>query len=499
MLIKDLQSWKDLEAHAGEMRGVRIADLFEEDGGRFEKFHIRTDTMLADYSKHCFTDVTLDLLEKFAQDRGFAEQKKRFLSGEKVNVTEDRAAYHIALRDADGISDQGVADVVRANLAKMQGFSERVRKEGKITDVIHVGVGGSDLAPRMVYRAFEEYRDGPRVHFLSNHDPASLEGLLGKIDPEKTLVLLVSKSFKTYETISIGENLRNKFSISNIVAITNDIDAALAFGCQKDAVFFMPDWVGGRFSVWSAAGLSLCLAFGFEKFQEFLSGAQDADENFSQASGTDNIAYRLALVDFWNRNFMRYCAQAILPYKDSLRYFPAYVQQISMESNGKASDIETSPVVFGDIATNSQHAFMQHLHQSAQITPAEFILFLKSSGCTDLQKNILASGIAQAQALMEGQENTEEPHRHFPGNRPSTMLVLKELSFASLGYLMAVNEHRVFVLGVLWGINSFDQFGVELGKYLTMDIEQQIQGDVAPSGQDSSTTGLIDIIKRGDF
>lgn len=504
--------WKALSDHKVSISPLHMRDLFEQDAERFSRFHTSIPGMLFDYSKHKITDETMEQLIALAQARDVEGQRKRMITGEVINTTEDRAVLHMALRGSCGddvnIDGENVDAFVQDSLKKTETVSEDIRREKSITDVVNIGIGGSDLGPRMAYKALKPFADGPNVHFISNVDGSALSQLLKKIKPVHTVFIVSSKSFSTQETITNAETVKSwllkeideQDLARHLVAVTANEHEAQAFGVNKDRVLPMGDWVGGRYSLWSAIGLPLAIAFGFKTFKALLDGGRAMDEHFLNAPLDQNIPVIMALLGVWYRNFWDYPAQAILPYSHDLRDFPIFMQQMDMESNGKSVthdgtliEHSTGPVVFGESGTNSQHTFMQLLHQSPEIVPADFIVFAKPQHkLTAHHEKLLGHALAQSKTLMEGQENQKEPHRHFPGNRPSSTLILDTLDAHHLGMLIALYEHKIFVQGALWGVNSFDQWGVELGKINAEKIIQDIEKQNKMDDFDSSTSGLLD-------
>jgi len=503
--LTSLPEWSALEQQRQEMEGVRISDLFAEDKQRFEKFHVTLDGMVFDYSKQRVSKETIGSLNALAEACDLPVRRTAMLCGDVVNGSEDRAALHTALRGLpNGRGPTFVRDEVQGDFRKLCDLVERLRGRADIHDVIVIGVGGSMVAPQMVCEALAAFSDGPRVHFLSNVDGASVAALKENLCPSHTAMVVISKTFTTAETMMNAGAFKGWMAVENQIAVTGGEAVALDFGILAENILPIREWTGGRFSVWSAVGLPIALAVGVDNFKEFLAGAHAADVHFKDAPMGENIPVLMAMIGIWNHNFCGYEAQAIAPYADGLRYFPSYIQQIDMESNGKSVtqdgtvvDYKTGPIVLGGVGTDAQHAFFQHLHQGTSVTPVDFLVFAKSvDGYEEHHMKLVANALAQAQALMDGRENADEPHKNFEGNRPSSVFVFDELTPRTLGMVMAFYEHKIFVQGVIWGINSFDQWGVELGKVLAGDIERSFETSKGLKGADSSTVGLIDVIKN---
>ncbi len=509
----DLLEWKALEEHAKSLDNFNILNFFDNNPDRFDDFSIRMDHLLLDYSKQRLNADTVQKLCEYAKACDLEDWRGKMFSGEAINITEDRAVLHTALRaKSDGelkINDADIYPEIQKTLNTMKNFADNIRKNKTYTDVVNIGIGGSDLGAVMAYEALKPFTDRDiNFHFVSNVDATHLAETLRVITPETTLFIVTSKTFTTQETMTNAASARawlqdklGKDDISDhFVAVSQNIEGASDFGIEKENIFPIWDWVGGRYSIWSAVGLPLCIALGGKQFQEFLDGARTMDDHFKTAPMEDNVPIMLALVGLWNRNFLKYDSLAVIPYDQYLHRFPAFLQQLDMESNGKAVDrdnnqvpYDTGPTVFGESGTNSQHAFFQLIHQGTNIIPCEFIAAIKSQNpIGDHQKMLLANVIAQSKALMEGKEDSD-PHKMFQGNRPSTTILLDELTPYTLGMLIALYEHKVFVQGVLWNINSFDQCGVELGKVLARQIMDTLDGN--GSDTDSSTQNLIDMIK----
>jgi glucose-6-phosphate isomerase len=500
---------------------------------RVRAFTLEAAGLTLDYSKNRITPDTLALLLKLADEAGVLTLRDAMLRGECINNTEHRSVLHVALRGrakddyrADGVPV--MPDVLRVR-AQMRDFANRVHSGAwtghsgqRITDVVNIGIGGSDLGPRMAVAALEPLaRRGPRLHFVSNVDGHDIDAVLRGLDARRTLFIVASKTFTTQETMANAHAARDWFDAqggtdraAHFVGVTTNLQAAAAFGITRTFGFW--DWVGGRYSLWSAIGLPLAIAIGSANFRAFLDGAHAMDRHFATAPLAHNLPALLGLLDVWYRNFHGFASRSVAPYHQGLHRLPAYLQQLEMESNGKGVDLDgaplpygTSPVVWGEPGTNGQHAYFQMLHQGTDVIPVEFILVRQPAhALRDQHAKLLANGLAQAQALMLGKTTNQAlaeqaptasatldravlaRHRTFPGNRPSTTLLLEALTPRSLGALIAMYEHRVFVSGALWGINSFDQWGVELGKALCNALLPRLDsGDV--TGLDGSTAGLL--------
>jgi glucose-6-phosphate isomerase len=508
-----LQSAFDATGHAFDARTA-----FAADPERFTRFSQSAPYVFADLSKNLIDEATQALLLNLAEQTGLAEHRDALFAGEAINTTEHRAVMHWLLRNPAlalaapvqaapknealiGLSAE--LNAVHSTLDQMLAFAERIRSDSAITDVVNIGIGGSDLGPQMAVLALDEVvMPGKRFHFVANVDGHELASVLKKVKVESTLFLVASKTFTTIETMTNALSAKAWFEVQggtdvarHFAALTTNVPAANAFGIST--TFGFCDWVGGRYSLWSAIGLPLAIAIGADRFREFLAGAHAMDEHFRTTPLAQNLPVRLGLLDVWYRNFHGFTSRSMAPYHCALRRVPAYLQQLEMESNGKRVDasgealpFNTSPVLWGEPGTNGQHAYFQMLHQGTEVVPVEFVAVKTPKHSLPSHHNLLlANVVAQAQALMVGKVDAGG-HKHFPGNRPSTFLLLDELTPASLGALIALQEHRVFVSGALWGINSFDQWGVELGKVLAKEVEARLlSGDV--SGLDGSTAGLL--------
>jgi glucose-6-phosphate isomerase len=501
-------AWGRLQSHYDASgRGFDLRQAFAADPQRFSAFSQPAPHVFADLSKNLIDARAEELLIALAHEAGLEDHRDAMFSGKHINATEGRAVLHTLLRrpaSAAVAGDlAGALGDVHATLAAMLAYAQEVRADHTITDVVNIGIGGSDLGPQMAVLALDPYvAPGKRFHFVSNVDGHELAGVLRGLAPEHTLFLIASKTFTTAETMANAQSAKRWFEQSGSVdiarhfaALTTNVEAARAFGIEKTFGFW--DWVGGRYSLWSAIGLPIALAIGAEGFRGLLAGAHAMDEHFRTAPLAQNLPVRLGLLDVWYRNFHRFTSRSIAPYHSALRRLPAYLQQLEMESNGKQVDASgealpfgTSPVLWGEPGTNGQHAYFQMLHQGTDVIPLEFVAVREAAH--DLEGHhpkLLANALAQAQALMVGKADAGG-HKNFPGNRPSSFFVLDKLTPESLGAFLALYEHRVFTSGALWGINSFDQWGVELGKVLARDIEARLaSGDT--QGLDASTAGLL--------
>ena len=521
------QAWTALQAHYAQSgRHFDVRQALAGDAGRYAQFSQEAPHVFADLSRNLADGSTQQLLYALARECGLEAYRDAMWAGAQVNTTEQRAAMHHLLRNSPEVlashqkfAPNFIADAaseVESTRADMLAFAQSVRDDAQITDVVSIGIGGSGLGPAMVVAALEDFTLlGKRVHFVSNVDGMELGTVLRGLRPQNTLFLIASKTFTTAETMVNAHAARDWFLAQggseaaegplplarHFVALTTNVEAASRFGIRTTFGFW--DWVGGRFSLWSAIGLPIAIAIGAQAFEQLLAGAHAMDEHFRRAPLEHNLPVRLGLLDLWYRNFHGFTSRCIAPYSHGLRRLSAYLQQLEMESNGKGVDWQgralayaTSPVVWGEPGTNGQHAFFQMIHQGHDVIPVEFIVLRR--GGRDLpghHPRLVANALAQAQALMQGR-SSEDGHRHFPGNRPSTVLVLEQLDPASLGALIALYEHRVFVSGMLWGINSFDQWGVELGKQLATNIEPRLHsGEV--QGLDAATAGLLQRLRSG--
>ncbi|MDX1594470.1 MAG: glucose-6-phosphate isomerase [Gammaproteobacteria bacterium] len=496
----ETKAWAALEARCAALRGVHMRELFAEDPARASRYRASAAGIDLDFSRHRLDDTTLALLLDLAREMDVPRWRERMVSGEPINVTERRAVLHVALRDLDDafrcrVGGARVHPAVRGELDRLREFSEAVRSGAwrghtgrPLRDVVHLGIGGSDLGPRMVCTALEPLRDGPRVRFVANVDGHALDEALRAVDPETTLFVVASKTFTTQETLTNAHTAREWFLASgaaesavarHFVALSTNADAVRAFGIDETSMFRFWDWVGGRYSLWSAIGLPIALAVGMDRFESLLAGAHAMDRHFLDAPLERNLPVILAVLGIWYDNFLGCTSHAVVPYDHRLRLFTPFLQQLDMESNGKGVTRDgtpvswaTGPVIWGGVGTDAQHAFFQHLHQGTQVVPVDFLLVDRPGHDLAGHHRILhANALAQAEALCLGRDPGEsvEPHRAFDGNRPSSVLKLEALDAAGLGALVALYEHKVFVQGTIWGINPFDQWGVELGKAMTAE------------------------------
>ncbi len=511
MRCDQTEAWPLLQHHAQAFAGFDLRTAFAADAQRADALSQSAPYVLADLSKNHTDAATEALLMALARQTGLAAHRDAMFRGEAINHTEDRAVMHWLLRQPEGSLQGPLAGPLKRvhdTLQPMLAYAEQVRADAQITDVVNIGIGGSDLGPQMAVLALQDFViEGKRFHFVSNVDGHELAGVLKGLKAQNTLFLIASKTFTTIETMTNARSALQWFQAQggrdvarHFAALTTNVAAAAELGITTTFGFW--DWVGGRYSVWSAIGLPVAIAIGAQGFQDLLAGAHAMDQHFQSAPLEQNLPVRLGLLDVWYRNFLHYTSRSIAPYHSALRRLPAYLRQLEMESNGKRVDRNgqalpygTSPVLWGEPGTNGQHAYFQMLHQGTDTVPLEFIAVKKPThSLKDHHELLLANAIAQAQALMLGQSDAGG-HQHFTGNRPSTFLLLDELTPASLGALIALQEHRVFVSGSVWGINSFDQWGVELGKVLAKDIHARIvSGDVA--GLDASTAALLQRVRR---
>ncbi len=543
MNLTQLPAWKALEHHYQAINRCHLRDLFDQDPRRFERFSLTLDDLLFDYSKNLITAETMSLLVALANEAGVPRAIQAMFDGEKINTTEERAVLHIALRNrsnrpilVDGVD---VMPEVNAVLDKMRTFTESVQSgEWKgysgqpITDVVNIGIGGSDLGPRMVTHALQPYgHDRLRVHFVSNVDPTDIAETLKALDPATTLFLVASKTFTTQETMAnaqtarawLLEKAKDESAVAkHFVALSTNRKEVEAFGIDSENMFVFWDWVGGRYSLWSAIGLSIALYIGMDNFEALLSGAHKVDEHFRTAPLEQNIPVIMGLLGIWYNNFWGAQSHAILPYDQYLRYFADYFQQGDMESNGKrvtrtgeVVDYQTGPIIWGQPGTNGQHAFYQLIHQGTKLIPADFIAAAKSHNpIGDHHTILIANFLAQTEALMKGRTPEETraeleaqgvsgkqlelltAAKTFEGNKPTNSILFEKLTPETLGTLIALYEHKIFTQGAIWNINSFDQMGVELGKVLANAILPELVGDEPVETHDNSTNGLIAAYKR---
>jgi glucose-6-phosphate isomerase len=536
--LTELTSWKELSEHYTTASGYQLRDLFNNDPERFNKFSLQAENLLLDYSKNRITEETRTLLLKLAEQCKVKEGIENMFSGKKINTTEKRAVLHTALRNrsdkpvlVDGVN---VMDSINRVLAQMKGFSEKVRNGNwkgytskSITDIVNIGIGGSDLGPVMVCEALKPYaQEGLNIHFVSNVDGTHIAETLKKVNAETTLFIIASKTFTTQETIANAESAKEWFLktakdqkavAAHFVALSTNADAVSKFGIDTSNMFEFWDWVGGRYSLTSAIGLSISLYIGFDKFEELLQGAHGMDEHFRNAPFEQNMPIILAMLGVWYNNFFGAESQAILPYDQYMHRFAAYFQQADMESNGKrvtkdgkVVNYQTGPIIWGEPGTNGQHAFYQLIHQGTKLIPCDFLAPVNSQNpIGDHHNMLLANYFAQTEALMKGKTEAEAkaelekegksaedvtallPHKIFPGNIPTNSIMFNKLTPKTLGALLALYEHKIYVQGLVWNVNSFDQWGVELGKQLAKSIYSELQTGSTVSSHDSSTNGLI--------
>lgn len=533
-----LPSWKKLAKHADDMKLQHMNDLFAADENRFDKFSIELPNMLLDYSKNLIDSETKQSLIELANECELVAWRNKMLSGEKINKTEDRAVLHTALRgsvDEDlALDGKNINQQVNEQLEKMASFVEQVRQghwlgySGKrITDIVNIGVGGSNLGPQMVTEALKNYSDNcVNVHYVSNVDGAQIAEILRPLEPEKVLFIVSSKTFTTTETMTNAKTAINwltaasfdeKSVAKHFVAVTANTVNAMSFGIKQENIFDMWDWVGGRFSLWSAIGLAIALDLGFDKFKQLLAGANAMDKHFIEAPFEQNMPVIMALLSVWNTTFLGAKSQAILPYDQTLHMLAAYLQQAEMESNGKSvtwdgSEISypTVPSIWGELGINGQHAFYQYLHQSNNVVPADFIGSVASvTPIKGHHETLMANFFAQTQALMTGVDEQQvredlqakgrtadyidkvAPHKVHKGNRPTNTILLKRIDPHNLGQLIALYEHKIFVQGIILQVCSFDQWGVELGKGLAANIQQELESKKLSTNHDCSTKRLM--------
>jgi glucose-6-phosphate isomerase len=534
--------WKAVQDHCREAAQLDMRELFHADPNRFSRFSLEAAGVFLDFSKNRMNEDTFRLLVEVARQQDLAGWIDRMFHGEKINLTENRRVLHTALRNQHGpplmIDGKDILPAVRSKLEKIGRFVEAVHGgdwhgcTGKrVKNIVNIGIGGSDLGPRMVVDALQGYAvSSIKSHFVANIDGTDLSRVLSQLDPETSLFVIASKTFQTPETMINARSARQWFldrvgpgaNVSrHFVAVSADPAEVQAFGIDQANLFETWDWVGGRYSLWSANGLSIALSVGMAEFEDLLKGARGMDEHFRTTPFEKNMPVILALVGIWNRNFLGAQTLATLPYDLRLQLFPAYLQQLDMESNGKTIDrhgrnisMQTAPIVWGGVGTNGQHAFYQLIHQGSDPVPVDFIVVLQGDSGLEMHHRVLvANCFAQAEALMRGKTTNEAlvelrasaedgesmqdlaRHKTFAGNRPSNMIMIDRLTSKSLGALIALYEHKVFVQGVMWGINSFDQWGVELGKELVKGLLEEIEGESFPNRHDSSTNGLLDRFK----
>jgi glucose-6-phosphate isomerase len=537
------KGWKNLIEHFKKMKNIHMRTLFDEDTERFKKFSIRFDDIFVDYSKNIITEETVKLLVGLAHKIGLRDAIEKMFTGDKINETENRAVLHTALRNRGNspvyVDGKDIMPDVNATLKKMEEFSNKIisgKWKGftykKITDVVNIGIGGSDLGPVMVTECLKPYaKEGLSVHFVSNVDGTHIVENLKRLNPETTLFMIASKTFTTQETMTNAFSARDwflqyakekKHISKHFVAISTNKEKVEEFGIDKNNIFVFWEWVGGRYSLWSAIGLSVACYIGFENFTELLQGAFEMDKHFRDAPFEKNIPVILGLIGIWYNNFFGAQTEVILPYDQYMHRFPAYFQQGNMESNGKSVDrngkkvnYQTGPIIWGEPGTNGQHAFYQLIHQGTKLIPADFLAPAISHNPIGEHHNILLSNFfAQTEALLHGKTKKEAieelkedgesgdeiqklyPYKIFEGNRPTNSILFKKLTPRILGSLIAMYEHKIFVQGVIWNIFSFDQWGVELGKQLAKKILPELNDDRPVDSHDSSTNGLINAFKE---
>ena len=535
-------SWSLLSRHFGEIKDIHLRELFENDNGRFDRFSLELNDILFDYSKNRISDKTLELLLQLAEEADLPVWIEKMFTGEPINHTEHRAVLHTALRDQGDqeilVDGTDVLSDIRQERERVKLLAEKIRTQAwlgatgqAITDVINIGIGGSHLGPLMVTEALKPYASrNPKVHFISNIDENDINDALECLNPETTFFVISSKTFTTQETMINAETARqwyldklgsDKQIERHFAAVTSNAELAVKFGIAQENVFKMWDWVGGRYSLWSSIGLPIMIAIGSEQFDEMLKGAYAADQHFRYTSFDKNIPVIMALLGIWYNNFFEAQSMAVLPYDQHMHYFPSYLRQADMESNGKYVDRQgcevdytTGPVIFGEIGNTGQHAFFQLLHQGTKLVPADFLAPVYSHHCIKKHHRALMSNVfAQTEALMRGKTSQEAraelqaeglgeeqirellPYKVFRGNQPTNTFLFDTLDPKTLGAIIALYEHKIFVQGIIWNINSFDQWGVELGKQLAKGILVELQNDKPVNSYDSSTNGLINRYK----
>jgi glucose-6-phosphate isomerase len=536
------RAWKELQKYFGHFQDVHMLSLFAEDPQRAESMRVQHEDMMLDYSKNRIDQQGLDLLMELAQECELADAIKAQFNGSKINETENRAVLHTALRAGKSaepllVDGQDIRPEIQSVLDKMRDLSERIRGGSwkgytgkRIRQVVNIGIGGSDLGPYMATQAMQYYADEIEIYFVSNIDAAPLAQVLEKVNPEECLFLVASKTFTTMETMTNAysarawflEHAEEKDIARHFIALSTNRESVIEFGIDPDNMLVFWDWVGGRYSLWSAIGFSIVLYIGYENFEKMLAGAASMDKHFQEAEGKENMPLIMALLGLWYNNFFGFESHCIVPYDHGLHRFPAFLQQSDMESNGKYVSrdgqevhYQTGPIIWGEPGTNGQHAFFQLLHQGKKITPIDFIIPAQSHyPIGDHHEKLVANCIAQAQAMMQGKSTEEviaemqakgndedkieqlKQHRTFKGNRPSNFLMMKKLDPYNLGALIALYEHKIFVQGLIWNIFSFDQWGVELGKQLAVGILPKLSEENPSTEYDTSTNALIDHYKN---
>jgi len=541
--LTELDSWRALEKHYDEIKDTHMRNMFENDANRFDKFSINLNDILYDYSKNRIDDKTIKLLLDLAEETGLRKKIDQMFSGEAINHTEERAVLHTALRSQSSepliINGIDIRPEIKQERIRVMQLAEDIRcrkwrgvTNQAITDVVNIGIGGSHLGPLMVTEALWPHSlHDINVHFVSNVDENHINDTLEYLNPETTFFIVASKTFTTQDTMVNAESARqwyiNKLGNDDYIerhfcAVTSNIELAVEFGISKGNIFKMWDWVGGRYSLWSAIGLSSVIMIGSDQFEELLKGAFEVDEHFRSEPFSENIPVIMALLGIWYNNFFKAQSMAVLPYDQHLHRFPSYLQQADMESNGKYIDNDgtqvdytTGPIIFGEIGIAAQHAFFQLLHQGTKLVPADILASVYNFNCVARHHRALMSNVfAQTEALMQGktdeqvydelkQEGLSDekikqllPYKVFPGNRPTSSILFDTLAPKTLGSIIALYEHKIFVQGVLWNINSFDQWGVELGKQLAKSILHELNDNEAVNSHDSSTNGLINYYKK---
>ncbi len=540
--INKTRVWKKLEAHAKKMRNVEMRDMFDEDNKRAEKYSVSLENMWLDYSKNRIDEKAVKYLLTLAREAKVQKKIEQMFAGDKINITENRAVLHVALRNRDNtpiyVDGKDVMPEINRVLAKIKDFSEAVRlgkfkgyTGKKLTNIVNIGIGGSDLGPKMAVEALKKYMPKDmNCYFISNIDGTACAEVLNKLDPETTLFIVCSKTFTTIETLTnaktcrkwlidaLGEHATSK----HFVAVSTNAAEVSKFGIDVENMFEFWDFVGGRYSMWSAIGLIIAIAVGYDNFEKMLSGAYAMDKHFKTADLDKNIPVILALLSVWYNNFFGIRNHVVVPYDQYLTYLPAYLQQLIMESNGKFVDLnndfikyQTSPVIFGGAGTDVQHSFFQMLHQGTSFVPCDFIIpAISHNEIGEHHEILLANILAQSEALMKGKTVKEaaaelkasgkskeeverlKKYKSFTGNRPSNTIIFKKIDPFALGMLVAMYEHKTFVEGIIWNIDSFDQMGVELGKQMALKIMPELQGNKENAGHDSSTNNLIALIRR---
>ena len=541
--LTESKEWQALKQHQKEIAKVPVRQLFEKDPQRFQRFSCRFNDILFDYSKNHIDATTIELLVNLAHATGLSEQIEAMYNGEPINNTENRSVLHIALRNRSNrpikVNGKDVMPEVNLQLAKMRHFADVVRSGEwrgysgkKITNVVNIGIGGLDLGPKMVRHALKPYtRPDIRCHFVSNMDPTDMMNTLQGLNPETTLFLVASKSFRTPETLTNADTAKEwllktaqeRRAVSkHFVAMSTNYNAVKQFGIDPENMFEFWDWVGGRYSLWSSIGLSIAIGLGMDRFEELLDGAHEVDEHFRNTPFDQNIPALMGLLGIWNNNFFHSHGHAVMPYDQNLDIFPRFLQQLDMESNGKSVDkngdpvdYATGPIIWGEAGTNGQHAFFQLLHQGTQLAPCDFLVAaVNHNEVHQRHEKLLANFLAQPEAMMRGKDRDqviEELHasgikdpdevliqsKIFPGNRPNSTFVYDKLTAKTLGSLIAFYEHKVFTQGAIWNINSFDQMGVELGKQLANAILPELIESKPIHSHDASTQALIEeIVQR---